>query len=140
MKHFFRMFKGQLISKANCQALSSSKKRTYEFVFTSMRCVFVCFLEEIEDSIKAFRNYLTFNASDFGFRFLLFMHLNIRDIILHDFKNKFSIFPSKIKFLMNYIKLVWFSKKMTHNLTKRTAAVLITYLATHSEYTSLQMF
>ena len=53
--------KGQLISKANCQAVNSSKKRTNEFVFTSMRCVFILFLEEIEDSKKAFRNYLTFN-------------------------------------------------------------------------------
>ena len=52
--------KGQLISKANCQAVNSSKKRTNEFVFTSMRFVFVRFLEEIEDSKKAFRNYLTF--------------------------------------------------------------------------------
>ena len=52
--------KGQLISKANCQAMKSSKKRTNEFVFTSMRRVFVRFLEEIEDSKKAFRNYLTF--------------------------------------------------------------------------------
>ena len=51
---------GQLISKANCQAVNSSKKRTNEFVFTSMRRVFVRFLEEIEDSKKAFRNYLTF--------------------------------------------------------------------------------
>ena len=38
--------KGQLISKANCQAEDSSKKRTNEFIFTSMRCVFVRFLEE----------------------------------------------------------------------------------------------
>ena len=52
--------KGQLISKANCQAVNSSKKRTNEFVFTTMRRVFVCFLEEIEDSKKTFRNYLTF--------------------------------------------------------------------------------
>ena len=52
--------KGQLISKANCQAVNSSKKRTNEFIFTTMRRVFVCFLEEIEDSKKAFRNYLTF--------------------------------------------------------------------------------
>ena len=37
---------GQLISKANCQAEDSSKKRTNEFVFTSMRHVFVCFLGE----------------------------------------------------------------------------------------------
>ena len=29
--------KGQLISKANCQGKDSSKKRTNEFVFTSMR-------------------------------------------------------------------------------------------------------
>ena len=53
---FFASIKGQLISKANCQAVNSSKKRTNEFVFTSMRCVFVRFLEEIEDSKKAFRN------------------------------------------------------------------------------------
>ena len=41
-------------SKANCRAVNSSKKRTNEFVFTTMQCVFVCFLEEIEDSKKAF--------------------------------------------------------------------------------------
>ena len=44
--------KGQLISKANCAAMNSSKKRTNEFVFTTMRRVFVCFLEEIEDTKK----------------------------------------------------------------------------------------
>ena len=49
--------KGQLISKAN-----SSKKQTNEFIFTSMRPVFVCFLEEIEDSKEAFRNYLAFRT------------------------------------------------------------------------------
>ena len=52
--------KGQLILKANCQAVNSSKKRTNEFVFTTMRRVFVRFLEEIEDTKKTFRNYLTF--------------------------------------------------------------------------------
>ena len=46
--------KGQLISKVNCQAVNSSKKTTNEFVFTSMRHVFLCFLEEIEDANKAF--------------------------------------------------------------------------------------
>ena len=46
--------KGQLILKANCQVVNSSKKQTNEFVFTSMQHVFVCFLEEIEDSKKAF--------------------------------------------------------------------------------------
>ena len=33
--------KGELISKANCQAMDSSKKRTNEFVFTTMRCVLI---------------------------------------------------------------------------------------------------
>ena len=32
--------KGQLISKANCQAVNSSKKWTNEFIFTSMRRFF----------------------------------------------------------------------------------------------------
>ena len=49
-------FKVQLISKANCQAVNSSKKRTNEFVFTTMRYIFVGFLEEIEDTRKTFRN------------------------------------------------------------------------------------
>ena len=52
--------KGQLISKANCQAVNSSKKRTNGFVFTTMRRVFFRFLEEIEDLVedtkKTFRN------------------------------------------------------------------------------------
>ena len=48
--------KGQLILKANCQPMNSSKKRTNEFVFTTMRRVFVRFLEEIEDTKKTFRN------------------------------------------------------------------------------------
>ena len=38
--------KGQLISNTNCQAKDSSKKRTNEFIFNSMRRVFVRFLEE----------------------------------------------------------------------------------------------
>ena len=38
--------KGHLISKANYQAMNSSKKRMNEFVFTSMQGVFVRFLEE----------------------------------------------------------------------------------------------
>jgi hypothetical protein len=46
--------KGQLISKANCQAEDPSKKRTNEFVFTSMRHVFVRFLEESSARKKRF--------------------------------------------------------------------------------------
>ena len=46
--------KGQLISKANCQAKDSSKKRTNEFVFTSMRRVFVRFFEESSARKKPF--------------------------------------------------------------------------------------
>ena len=41
--------------------MNSSKNRTNEFIFTSMLCVFVSFLEEIEDAEKVFRNHLTFN-------------------------------------------------------------------------------
>ena len=50
----FSKTKGQLISKANCQAEDSSKKRTNEFVFTSMRRVFVRFLEESSARKKRF--------------------------------------------------------------------------------------
>ena len=42
--------------------MNSSKKRTNEFVFTTMQCVFIRFWEEIEDAKKTFRNYLTFNV------------------------------------------------------------------------------
>ena len=48
--------KGHLILKVNCQAVNSSKERTNEFVFTTMRRAFVRFLEEIEDTKKTFRN------------------------------------------------------------------------------------
>ena len=43
---YFELHKGQLISKTNCQAEDSSKKRTNEFILTSMRRVLVRFLEE----------------------------------------------------------------------------------------------
>ena len=43
---------------------NSSKKRTNEFVFTTMRCIFVPFLEEIEGIQKTFRNYLTFSCGN----------------------------------------------------------------------------
>ena len=46
--------KGQLISKANCEAKDSSKKRMNEFVFTSMRRVFVRFFEESSARKKRF--------------------------------------------------------------------------------------
>ena len=65
--HFNQDVKGQLISKANCQVVNSSKKRTNEFVCTTMRRVFVRFLEEIEDTKKTFRNCQTFSTIvDFG--------------------------------------------------------------------------
>ena len=51
--------KGQLISKRNSQAEDSPKKRTNNFVFTSMRRVFVGFLGESLARKKSFRDYLT---------------------------------------------------------------------------------
>ena len=58
-KHFatFDFFcKAQLISKWFLRSLISSKKRTNEFVFTTVRIDFVRFLEEIDDPKKPFRN------------------------------------------------------------------------------------
>ena len=46
--------KGQLISKTNLQAEDSPKKRTNEFVFTSIQRVFVRFLGESSASKKPF--------------------------------------------------------------------------------------
>ena len=51
---FMLVSKGQLISKANYQAVNSSKKQTNEFVFTTMRLVFIRFLGEIEGNKKTF--------------------------------------------------------------------------------------
>ena len=59
--------KGQLISKTNCRAKDSSKKRTNEFVFTSIRRVFVRFLEESSARKKTFRDYLTFKRYENDF-------------------------------------------------------------------------
>ena len=46
--------KEQLILKANCQVVNSSKKQTNEFVFTTMQRVFIRFFEEEEDTKKNF--------------------------------------------------------------------------------------
>ena len=46
--------KGQAKSKRFLQDEVSSKKRTNEFNFTTMRLVFVRFLEEIEDTKRHF--------------------------------------------------------------------------------------
>ena len=48
--------KGQVVSKRFLGSSISSKKRTNEFVFTTVRIVFVRFLEEIDDPKKPFRN------------------------------------------------------------------------------------
>jgi hypothetical protein len=64
---YFPNAKGQLISKADCQVVNCSKKRTNEFVFTTMRRVFIRFLEEIVDTKKTFRNYLTFKDAKFQY-------------------------------------------------------------------------
>ena len=54
--------KGQLISKANCQAEDSPKKRMNEFIFTTVRRIFVRFLGESSALLVCFRNQLTFNS------------------------------------------------------------------------------
>ena len=47
-----------------------------EFVFTSIRRVFACFLEEIEDSKKTFRNYLPFSLKRLSDKSVLKMVYN----------------------------------------------------------------
>ena len=51
---YIKSVKGQLISKANCHAMNSSKKRSNEFVFTTMRRVFVRFWKELKTPKKHF--------------------------------------------------------------------------------------
>ena len=63
-RHQWQGSKGQKMSKWIFQDDVSSKKRTNEFDFTTMRLVFVRFLEEIEDTKKTFRNHLTFRMPD----------------------------------------------------------------------------
>ena len=46
--------KGQLISKANCQAVNSSKNRTNEFVITTMGRVIIIFLKKLKTTKKSF--------------------------------------------------------------------------------------
>ena len=54
LKKVFHLFKGQTKSKVFLQADVSSKKRTNKFNFTTMRLVFVRFLEESEDTTRHF--------------------------------------------------------------------------------------
>ena len=56
---------GRVISKWFLGISVPSKKRTNEFVFTSMPLVFVRFLEEIDDLKKPFRNQVTFKTESF---------------------------------------------------------------------------
>ena len=80
--------KGQLISKAKCQAEDSSKKRTNEFVFTSMWHVFVRFLGESSARKKTFRDYLTFTfESSFFISNFVWQSMSIHFIVLgiHNF-------------------------------------------------------
>ena len=60
------LISNQLISKVNYQAVNCSKKWTNEFVFTTMRRVFVHFSEETK---KTFQNYQTFSKKCFDSQF-----------------------------------------------------------------------
>ena len=75
--------KGQLISKRNSQAEDSPKKRTNEFIFTSMRRVFVRFLGESLARKKSFRDYLTFS----GRKKLAFRDLRVKYIVVFSCKS-----------------------------------------------------
>ena len=76
-KDFFFLFnKGQLISKANCQVVNSSKKRTNEFVFTTMWRVFVRFWKKLKTHKKTFCNQLTFSKRSIVFLLSLFSRIS----------------------------------------------------------------
>ena len=72
----FDLHKGQLISKANCQVVNSSKKRTNEFVFTTMRRVFVRFWKKLKTHKKSFCNQLTFSKRSIVFLLSLFSRIS----------------------------------------------------------------
>ena len=55
--------KGQIILKGLMVSSKSPKKRTNEFIFTTMTNLFVRFLGEFEDTKKSFQNYLTFGIN-----------------------------------------------------------------------------
>ena len=61
MIFFSNHIKGQVISKRFLGSSISSKKRTNEFVFTAMQCVFVRFWKKLKTPKKIFRNYMTFS-------------------------------------------------------------------------------
>ena len=80
----FSYHKGQSILKAKCQAVNSSKKRTNEFIFTTMRNVFVRFLGEIEDTNKPFEITWTLiihkdEKWKIGKKCLKFFYLTLKD-------------------------------------------------------------
>ena len=135
--------KGQLISKANCQAVNSSKKRTNEFVFTTMRCVFVRFLEEIEDSKEAFRNYLTFSPACYpglGTISLSSTKVSACHVISEIPQNNYKIFPGwpvkpRMTSISNWLSMnqktnPWISpanKKLTYRMHTQTPRRLIPF-------------
>ena len=91
---FNQWSKGHLISKENCQAVNSSKKRTNEFVFTTMRCVFVRFFGRNWRYKKTFEfNWPLPKAEIFGrsWSFLIF------SLWLPKFYSKYSAFSFVLK-------------------------------------------
>ena len=60
MRIFSADAKDQIISKGLLVSSNSPKKRTNEFVFTTTKNLFICFLGEFDDTKKIFQNYLTF--------------------------------------------------------------------------------
>ena len=98
--------KGQLISKANCVAEDSSKKWTNEFVFTSMRRVFIRFLEESSARQKTFRNYLTFRMQ----KKRLKSYRRLLRVSAWIMIRTFSISPNLEKYTRNFSGLVYNDK------------------------------
>ena len=57
--------KVEMIFLSRCFLKKTNKRIRLYYYETSGRLVFVCFLEEIEDTIKTFRNQLAFSQNQF---------------------------------------------------------------------------
>ena len=76
LSSFFQVFiKVRQFQKEFLVSSNSPKKQTIEFVFTTGKNSFICFLGEFEDIKKCFRNYLTFSTWNFE----SYQYLTVKD-------------------------------------------------------------
>ena len=121
------VYKGQMIWKANCRAANSSKKRTNEFIFTSMWHVFIRFLEEIEDTSKSFQNNLTFSYFIYNRLLIDLKHQSFKKAKSHVYWSRLQmiIWPSGCSGF--FLKISEYIRKQS-NSSNNSAQVLYWYM------------